>query len=203
MNRFLLPFLAILTLGGAQAVNFGGMNITPRGAQNLNLETNVTDLPQGGTATDARTGVRLVADRMQLKPGERLTAQGATITTRDGGTLRAPSVVYDLKQGTISATGGVTYSDARVRNLTAAQAVLYAKSSFVAAHGGVKAETPALQSDTLIFDLRSAQALLKGNARVGGSTATSALLLTFGGNRLLRSGAPDAAALGRFGPYLK
>ena len=200
----LLPVLGALILGTASGVTFGGLNVSPRGAQNLYLETGATDFPQGGTATDAKNGVRLVAERMQLKPGERLTAQGATVTTPEGATLKAATIVYDLKGGTVTATGGVTFSDARVKNLTASEVVLYAKSDFVAARGGVKADTPALQASTLVFDVRSAQALLSGNPQVGGKSAgTSAVLLTFGGNRLLRSAAPDAAALNRFGPYLK
>ncbi|SMB92325.1 hypothetical protein [Deinococcus hopiensis] len=200
----LLPLLASVTLGSGQAVTFGGLNVSPRGAQNLNLETGATDFPQGGTATDAKNGVRLVADRMQLRPGERLTAQGATVTTPEGATLKASTIVYDLKSGVVTATGGVTFSDAKVRNLTAAEVVLYAKSDFVAARGGVKADTPALQATTLVFDVHSAQALLSGSPRVGGKAVDSpSLLLTFGGNRLLRSTVPDAAALGRFSPYLK
>ncbi|MEW6423015.1 MAG: hypothetical protein AB1511_15035, partial [Deinococcota bacterium] len=125
MNRLLLPLLAALTLGAGSAVTFGGLNVTPRGPQNLNLETGATDLPQGGTATDARAGIRLSAARMQLQTGERLSAQDATLTTRQGGTLRAPSITYDLRQGTVTASGGVTYSDARPKHLTASRMVLH------------------------------------------------------------------------------
>lgn len=210
MNRFFLSLLAALTLGAGSAVTFGGLNVTPRGPQNLNLETGATDLPQGGTATDARTGLRLNAAQMQLVPGARLTAQGATVTTRQGGTLRAQNVLYDLKLGTVTASGGVTYSDARLKNLTANRMVLYVKTGFVTAQGNVSAAAPVLSAEALTFDARTAQVLLSGGARltvpgrpalVGGSKP---LLLTFSGNRLLNAAAgPDAATLSRFAPYLK
>lgn len=211
MNRLLLPLLAALTLGAGGAVTFGGLNVTPRGPQNLNLETGATDLPQGGTATDAHAGIRLSAARMQLQPGERLSAQAATLTTRQGGTLRAPSVTYDLRQGTVTASGGVTYSDARLKNLTANRMVLYVKTGFVSALGGVEVQTPQLRAVSLVFDAQTAQALLTGpyRYRAGQNTAASteargALLLTFSGNRVLRvNTSPDAATLGRFAPYLK
>ncbi|WP_103127883.1 hypothetical protein [Deinococcus aerius] len=205
MNRLLLPLLASLFLGAGSAVNFGGLNVTPRGPQNLNLETGATDLPQGGTATDARTGLRLTAARLHLEPGARLIARDATLTTRQGGTLRAPNVTYDLGRGTVTASGGVTYGDARLNNLTANQMVIHLKTGFVSALGGVKAQTPALSATALAFDLRTAQALVSGPYRLGQAqgAASDHLLLTFGGNRLLRAAKPDTANLARFTPYLK
>lgn len=210
MKRFLLPLMTALTLGAAGAVNFGGLNVTPRGPQNLNLETGATDLPQGGTVTDARSGLRLSAARLQLQPGERLSAQGATLTTRQGGTLRAANVVYDLKQGTVTATGDVTYGDARLKNLTAGRMVLDTRSGFVSALGSVKASAPALSAAALAFDPRTAQTVLAGPARLQQGTqaldagAGGHLLLTFSANRLLRATSrPDAATVGRFSPYLK
>ncbi|MBB5233054.1 hypothetical protein [Deinococcus budaensis] len=210
MNRLLPSLLAALTLGTAGAVTFGGLNVTPRGPQNLNLETGATDFPQGGTVTDGRSGLRLQAGQLQLQPGQRLSAQGATLTTRQGGTLRAANVVYDLAQGTVTATGDVTYTDARLKNLTAGRMVLHVKTGFVSAHGGVRAGTPALNAAALAFDPRTAQTVLAGPARLSQGTRTleadqgGHLLLTFSANRLLRAASrTDAATLGRFAPYLK
>lgn len=210
MKRFFLPLLTALTLGAAGAVEFGGLNVTPRGPQNLNLETGATDLPQGGTVTDARSGLRLSAARLQLQPGERLSAQDTTLTTRQGGTLRAASVTYDLKQGTVTATGDVTYGDARLKNLSAGRMVLHVKSGFVSAHGGVRASAPSLNAAALAFDPRTAQTLLAGPAGLQqGAQALNAgagghLLLTFSAQRLLRAtSAPDGATVRRFAPYLK
>lgn len=210
MNRLLLSLLATLTLGAASAVTFGGLNVSPRGPQNLNLETGATDFPQGGTVTDGRSGLRLQAGRLQLQPGQRLSAQGATLTTRQGGTLRAANVIYDLNLGTVTATGDVSYADARLRNLTAGRMVLHVKTGFVSAHGDVRASTPALSASALAFDPRTAQTVLAGPARLSQGAQTleadkgGHLLLTFSANRLLRAASrTDAATLGRFTPYLK
>lgn len=192
-------------LGTGGAVTFGGLNVTPRGPQNLNLETGATDFPQGGTVTDARSGLKLTAGHLQLQPGERLHAQEATLTTRQGGTLRAEAITYDLKAGMLSASGNVTYTDARLKNLTAGQMVLHLKTGFVTARGGVRAATPPLSAQTLAFDTRTAQALLSGQARLSAQgTPAQTLLLTFSGHRLIRAqSSPDAATLRRFAPYLK
>lgn len=213
MKRPPLSLLAALTLGAGgfsvgSAVTFGGLNVAPRGPQNLNLETGATEFPQGGVVTDARTGLRLSAGQLGLEPGERLNARNATLTLRQGGTLRAQNVLYDLKRGTVTASGNVTYNDARFRELSARQLVLHVKAGFVVAEGDVRAANPALRARTLAFDARTAQALLSGDphlTRAGTDAATSGqpLLLTFSGPRLLRVNRPDSAALARFAPYLK
>ncbi|THF71845.1 hypothetical protein E7T06_00245 [Deinococcus sp. Arct2-2] len=201
--------LLALGLGSAQAVTFGGLTVTPRGPQTLNLETGATELPQGGTATDSRGGLKLVASAMQLSPDTALKAQNATLTTRQGGTLRAQNVTYDLKAGTLTATGNVTYADARLKGVTANKVTLYVKTGFVTATGGVKATTPALSGAMLIFDSQTMQTLLGGpfslttSAGAKAGKAGERLLLAFAGNRLTRTSAPDAGALARFAPYLK
>ncbi|WP_104990517.1 hypothetical protein [Deinococcus sp. NW-56] len=210
MKRVLLPLLAALTLGTGSAVTFGGLNVTPRGAQNLNLETGATEFPSGGTVTDSKGGVRLSAERLQLHPGERLSAQGVTLTTKQGGTLRAASLTYDLRGGVVTATGSANYSDARMKGLTADRMTLNVKTGFVSAHGGVRAQSPQLSASALAFDGRTAQTVLAGPARLSASGsaleagAGGHLLLTFSAQRLLRATAkPDAGTLKRFAPYLK
>ncbi|WP_102126610.1 hypothetical protein [Deinococcus planocerae] len=208
MKRFVLPLLAALTLGAGGAVTFGGLNVTPRGTQNLNLQTGATELPQGGSATDARTGLRLSAARMELQPGERLVTRTATVTTRQGGTLRAGNVTYDLGRGTVTASGGVTYSDARLQGLRAERLILHVRTGFVSALGGVRARAPQLSAAALAFDANTSQVVLAGPYRASagalGAGAGKHLLLVFGGNRLLRATPnPDAATVARFAPYLK
>ncbi|KQR40885.1 hypothetical protein [Deinococcus sp. Leaf326] len=210
----LLTLLASLSLAwgldSAQAVAFGSLNVTPRGAQNLNLETGFTDLPQGGTATDAKGGLTLTAQKMQLRPNDRLNAQGATLKTRQGGTLSAAQLTYDLKNGTVTASGGVTYSDARIQGLQAAGVVLYVSSGFVVASGGVKAAAPTMTGAALVFDPQTMQAVVSGpfdlQARLGRSAgkAGEKLLLTFAGNTLTNATAkPTTDDLARFSAYLK
>ncbi|MBZ9714534.1 hypothetical protein [Deinococcus multiflagellatus] len=209
MPRVLSLMLLGLLSVGAQALTFGGLNVTPRGEQRLNLETGATELPQGGTATDARSGLKLSAQRLTLLPGQTLKAQGAAVTTKQGGTLSAPQLTYDLKAGTVTASGGVTYSDARLQGLSAPTLTVYLNTGFVVASGGVKAKTPALSGAALIFDPATVQAVLTGPYQVSQGTlkvqaSTGHLLMVFGGNRVVRvTQTPDAETLARFGPYLK
>lgn len=205
-----LGLLTLSPLTGSQAVTFGGLNVTPRGPQNLNLDTGVTELPQGGTATDSKGGINLVAGAMTLIPGKSLTARDATLTTRQGGALRATQIVYDLKSSTVTATGNVTYNDTRFKNLSAPRVLLNVNSAFVTALGGVRADVPALTGTALVFDLTTMQAVLTGpytarQATLNASAdAVGRLLMVFGGNRVVRSStSPDAETLRRFTPYLK
>lgn len=210
--RRCLMLLTALTLGAgpASAVTFGGLNVTPRGAQNLNLETGVTDMPQGGTVTDKKASLTMTAARLQLKPGDMLSAQQATVKTKAGGTLIAAQVTYDLKKGVVTATGDVSYSDARMQKVVAPRLTLYTDSGFVVASGHVRAATPALSGSTLVFDLNTMQAVVGGPYTVTtrlGRTAGAAgerLLLTFAGNALTNvTGKPSREDLARFAPYLK
>ena len=200
---------ALLGTAPALAVSFGNLNVTPRGPQNLNLETGATDLPQGGTATDAKSGLKLVAAQMQLQPGKQLTAQGATVTLRQGGTLKASRVVYDLAAGTVTATGEVQYNDARFQNLRAARMTVFLKGGVVTAAGDVRASNPVLDTPAVSFDPSTMQALAQApvNLKQGSLKAavgSGHLLVTFSGPRVLRAtNRVDSATLGRFAPYLK
>lgn len=201
---------AALLLLPAQAVTFGGLNITPRGAQNLNLETGATELPGGGSATDSRSGLTLSAARMSIVPGQSLTAQGATISTKQGGKLTADTVRYDLAAGTVTATGGVSYTDGRLKALQAGRVTLHVKTGFVVASGSVRASDPAMTGTTFVFDAATQQAVLAGpySARQGTLNARGdagdRLLLVFSNRRVVRAtAAPDADSLARFLPYLK
>ncbi|PTA69531.1 hypothetical protein [Deinococcus arcticus] len=206
-----LPLLLLgLLSAGAHALTFGGLTVTPRGEQRLNLDTGATDLPQGGTATDARRGLTLNAARLNLLPGQTLKATGATVTTKQGGTLKAPQLTYDLNAGTVTASGGVTYTDARLQGLSAPTLTLHLKTGFVVASGGVQAKTPALSGAALVFDPATVQAVLTGPYQVNQGTlkaqapAGGRLLMVFSANRVVRATqTPDPDTLARFGPYLK
>ena len=200
----------VLGLQPASAVTFGGLNVTPRGAQNLNLETGATDMPQGGTVTDPKGGLTMTAARLQLRPNELLQAQNATVKTKFGGTLTASQVNYDLKSGVVTASGNISYSDARMKQVRAARMTVHVRSGFVVASGGVQASAPDLSGSALVFDPSTMQAVVAGpynlSTRLGRTQgqAGDRLLLTFAGNALTSvTGKPTASDLSRFGPYLK
>lgn len=202
--------LAALLGTSAGAVTFGGLNIVPKGAQNLNLQTGVTEMPQGGTVTDRKAGLTLVAAQMTVKEGETLQARGVTLKTGAGGSLKAEQLRYDLKSGVMTASGKVTYSDSRMRAVQASSMQLYVKTGFVVAKGGVKAASPALSAQSLIFDPNTMQALVSGPYTLNAGDkaykgeAGQRVLLRFAGNALTNAvQRPAASDLSRFAPYLK
>lgn len=210
MKRGLFLALCLSAAFPASAVTFGGLNVTPRGAQNLNLETGATEMPQGGTVTDTKGGLTMTASALSLRPGDVLSAQGATIKLKQGGTLNASQVTYDAKAGIVRASGKLSYSDARLSSLSASAVTVYVRSGFVVASGGVRAARPALSGQTLVFDPSTMQAVLSGPYRVTSGLGRSAgpaggrLLLTFAGAALTGATTkPGAADLDRFAPYLK
>ncbi|MFC6590857.1 hypothetical protein ACFP81_01600 [Deinococcus lacus] len=146
---------------------------------------------------------------MQLLPGKTLRAKGVTVTLAEGGgRLTAQEVTYDLGAGRVSASGQVTYSDSRVKQLRATRLTLDLKRGVVAASGQVRAAAPAFQAAAAAFDFRASQAVLQGPYTLSSGSnysggASSRLLLTFKGTRLSGVSAPNPASLQRFGPYLK
>ena len=131
-----LALIPALTAPGlAQSSTAFGLQITPRGGQNLNLATGTTDLPQGGTVRDNSAGIKVVAGFISIKTGESLSATSAVVTTRQGGTLRAQQITYNQKAGLVTATGTLNYSDNRVKNLSAQTIYVSTRSGAVTAVG--------------------------------------------------------------------
>ncbi|UWX65273.1 hypothetical protein [Deinococcus rubellus] len=156
----LIPALTAPSL--AQSSSAFGLQITPRGAQNLNLATGITDLPQGGTIRDNKAGIKVVANFISIKTGESLSATSAVLTTRQGGTLRAQQITYNQKASLVTATGTLSYSDNRVKNLSAQTIYVDTRSGAVTAVGNVSAATPAASAAQMVALPTKAAILLRG-----------------------------------------
>ena len=156
----------LLPNAAAQSASAFGLQITPRGAQNLNLATGTTDLPQGGTVRDNKAGIKVVADFISIKRGESISATGATLSTSQGGVLNASKLTYNQSASLVTATGNLSYSDNRVKELSAQTIYVNTKTGAVTAVGAVKASTPAASANQLVALPTKAQILLRGNAKV-------------------------------------
>ena len=209
MYRF--PFrtgllLMLFTLPPACAASFGAFQITPKGEQKINLETGLTELPGGGTATDARSGLTLKAGRMSFRSGETLSASGVTLTTRDGSTLRADSVRFDQRSGVLSASGHLNFRNAQISGLSADAVQIYSRTSAVVASGRVRAVKPALSAGRIVVLDGGKRVLLSGPYTL--SSAGSSYANARPDSRLLLSadvttGRPPAGLLKDFAPYGK
>lgn len=209
MKRVLLALAltltpALIAPSLAQGNSAFGLQITPRGAQSLNLATGTTDLPQGGTVRDNKAGIKVVADFISIKTGESLSARSAVLTTRQGGTLRAQQIIYNEKVGLVTATGTLSYSDSRVKNLSAQTIYVDSRSGAVTAVGSVSASTPAASAAQIVALPTKAAILLRGSAKVtalGQSVSGESVLL----NLVTGQAQTEASesALAPFAPYLR
>lgn len=205
-----LTLLAALTVPfAAHAITLGGFQIQARGAQSLNLETGRTDLPQGGTATDAAHGLTLQGRTMSYEAGRSLRATGVTIRTAGGGNLRADTVTYDVPGGRLDASGHLAFQNSALKDLTARTVRLDTRSGAVVATGGVTARTPALKADRVVVLDGGKLVLLSGNytltsagTRYAKAGSRAVLLLNGTNGRQTATATPPAAVLARFAPYL-
>lgn len=195
--------------GAAVAASLGAFQISARGDQRLNLSTGRTELPQGGTAIDSKNGLSLTGKTLTYLPGQSLQATGANLRLAAGGTLNADTVNYDVKAGTLTASGHLNYTGSRIRGLRAGTVVLYTGSGTVVASGDVRATAPALSASRVVVLKGGRQILLAGNytlstgrSRLADATSTARLLLSGTGRQSVNP-RPTQAALRAFLPYLK
>lgn len=161
MKRTLITATALL--GVASAATFAGFSIQPAGDQKLNLQTGVTTLAQGGTATDAKNGLKVEAKFIEYKDGAYLKARTATLTTSAGGVLKADQANYDAPSAVLSATGNLKFNDKNVKDLTADAIQVDSKRRLVIARGNVKGGDPSMSANTVVVDYAGRRAVMYGN----------------------------------------
>lgn len=202
-KMFVLTLSSLLLASPAQAASAFGLQIIPKGEQKLNLATGTTDMPQGGTIRDNKTGLNVTAGNISIR-SDTITATGTTLTTRQGGTLRADSIVYNPKQALVTATGNLNYSDNRVKGLSAQTIYVDTRSGAVTAVGGVKTTHPQASAAQLVALPLKNQMLLSGNAQIMSGpknyTADKVIFNLLVGKAVLNPSADDLKA---FAPFLK
>ncbi len=182
--------LTVLALGAAaSAAAFAGFSIKPTGNQKLNIQTGTTVLEQGGSATDAKSGITVEGKYIEYKDGDFLRARTATLTTKDGGRMTSDSADYSAKSGVLTATGHINYSDARLKGLVADSATFQTRGSLVVARGNVHSDQPALSANTVVVDYKNNRAVMYGNYRynyggtsLAGSRADATLFVSWDRN---------------------
>lgn len=203
MKNALFLVSALLLTPAAQAASAFGLQITPNGEQKLNLATGSTDMPQGGTIRDNKAGLNVVAGNISIR-SDTITATGISLTTRQGGTLKADSIVYNPKQALVTATGNLNYSDKRVKDLQAQTIYVDTRSGAVTAVGNVKTQRPQASAAQLVALPLKSQLLLSGNAKImsGGQNVAADKILF---NLLLGKGTlnPQNGDIAAFAPYLR
>lgn len=210
MKRQLLLF-TVLCSGAFAATNFAGFDIKPKGNQDMDMVTGITTLPQGGTVTDGKNGLKIEAQYIEVKEGDFLKARGAKLTTEDGGVLTASNVDYQVKKNSLTATGKLNYQDANIKDLGADKVQVNTRDKLVVASGGVQASAPAIKANMVLADYDHNVAVLYGNytfqsgkQKLSNKSATGLLLVKFNSKgEGTATTKPTASQLEVFKPYLK
>ena len=188
---------------GEAATSAFGLQITPRGAQTLNLATGASELPQGGTIRDA-DGFTAVAATISILPGQSLSATGVTLTTRLGGVLKAQRMTYLPKSSLLTGSGTLSYSDNRFKNLSATTFYVNIRSGVVTAVGAVTASSPTFKAAQVVVLPTKSRVLLLNASLVnvlGQKVSGDQVLLDLVTGQTQTP--LSAAALAPYKPYLR
>jgi hypothetical protein len=150
-----LGLITLLPLSWAQ---FASLTLIPNGEPQLDISTNITTWPQGGTIIDKSRGITLTAGVAEFKDGVYIKAQG---TTAEGffGVLDAPEFYFDMASNVITTSGGIALSQGGL-SLSANQLTLHLANGIAVLSGNVNNASPNFQAATLILKLGAGYGLL-------------------------------------------
>ncbi|ADW20925.1 hypothetical protein [Thermus scotoductus] len=162
MNGLSRSTLALVfLLASALAARFATFSVEPFGTQRVNLDTGVTTLPQGGVLTDHENGLRLKAGYLEYKEGSFVRARGAELLSEKE-TFLAQSLEHDIPKQEARFIG-LSFSNPDFKGLKADKALALFAEDIVVLKGRVQAESPRLQAETLVVNLKSREALALGS----------------------------------------
>ena len=203
MNGLSRSTLALVfLLASALAARFATFSVEPFGTQRVNLDTGVTTLPQGGVLTDHENGLRLKGSYIEYKEGSFVRARKVELLSQKE-TFLAESLEHDIPKQE-ARFKGLTFSNPDFKNLRAKEALALFSEDVVILKGSVQAESPRLQAEALVADLKGREALVlgsflyqEGKATLKGQGASARLYLRFVGGKVQASTKlpPQAARL--------
>ncbi|WP_234505116.1 MULTISPECIES: hypothetical protein [Thermus] len=182
----------LLFLGVALAARFATFSVEPFGPQRVNLDTGVTTLPQGGILVDNENGLRLKGSYIEYKEGAFVRARGVELLSSKE-TFLAQSLEHDIPKQE-ARFQSLTFSNADFKGLKAERALALFAEEVVVLKGKVQADSPKLQAEALVVDLKGREALAlgsftyqEGKATLKGQGASARLHLRFQGGKVLAS----------------
>jgi hypothetical protein len=153
-----LVTLLVLMLLNISSAQFASLTLQPNGDPQLDITTNISTWPQGGTIIDKSRGITLSASFVEFQNDVYIKAQGARA---EGffGVLNTPELYLDGATDVITTTGGVTLSQGGL-SLTASQMTLYLSTGIAVLSGNVNNQIPTFQASTLVLKIGAGYALL-------------------------------------------
>ncbi|MFN3180220.1 MAG: hypothetical protein ACK41R_08780 [Thermus sp.] len=158
-GRFLLALG--ISLGFSLGARFATFSVEPFGSQRVNLDTGITTLPQGGILVDNENGLRLKAGYIEYKEGSFVRARGAELLSEKE-TFVAQTLEHDIPKQE-ARFSGLSFSNPDFKGLRAERALALFAHDIVVLKGKVQAESPRLQAETLVVNLKDREALAVGS----------------------------------------
>lgn len=173
-----------LFLSLAVAARFAAFSVEPYGPQRVNLDTGVTTLPQGGVITDNENGLRLKGTYIEYKEGAFIRARGVELLSEQEA-FRAEALEHDIPKQEARFTA-LLFSNPDFKGVRAERALALFGEDIVVLKGGVRAQSPDLEAEALVVDLKAREALAlgrftyrEGRATLKGQGASARLFLRF------------------------
>lgn len=186
----LWPLALLFSL--ALAARFAAFSVEPFGPQRVNLDTGVTTLPQGGVLVDNENGLRLRADYIEYKEGVFIRARALELLSAKE-TFRAQTLEHDIPKQE-ARFAALVFANADFKDLRAERALALFNEDVVILKGKVRAESPRLQAEALVVDLKAREALVlgsftyqEGKATLRGQGPSARLYLRFAGGKVQAS----------------
>lgn len=207
LSRLLLT--AILFLAVALGARFAAFSVEPFGTQRVNLDTGVTTLPQGGVLTDHENGLRLKGSYIEYKEGSFVRARKVELLSQKE-TFLAESLEHDIPKQEARFIG-LSFSNPDFKGLKAERALALFAENIVVLKGRVQAESPRLQAETLVVNLKDQEALAlgsftyqEGKATLRGQGPNARLYLRFASGKVQASTKvpPSASPLAQYAARL-
>ncbi|MFM9420298.1 hypothetical protein ACKLNZ_06390 [Thermus scotoductus] len=210
MNGLSRSTLALVfLLASALAARFATFSVEPFGTQRVNLDTGVTTLPQGGVLTDHENGLRLKGSYIEYKEGSFVRARKVELLSQKE-TFLAESLEHDIPKQE-ARFKGLTFSNPDFKGLKAERALALFAENIVVLKGRVQAESPRLQAETLVVNLKDQEALAlgsftyqEGKATLRGQGPNARLYLRFASGKVQASTKvpPSASPLAQYAARL-
>jgi hypothetical protein len=148
----------LLIFGSLSLAQFAALTLKPNGEPLMDITTNISTWPQGGTIIDKSRGITLNAGFIEFQNDVYIKAQNVQA---EGffGLLNTPELYLDGATNVITATGGITLSQNGL-TLTASQLSLYLTTGVAVLSGNVNNDAPSFQAATLVLKIGAGYGLL-------------------------------------------
>ena len=140
--------------------DFAALTIRPNGPEQLDLETGVTTLPEGGEIVYRQEKVTLRGSFIRYLEGDFIEVETAVVEG-EFGTLEAPQLRFDVAAQTLQADSGATFTGEAL-SMSADALTLNLADDTADLIGNVQSSDPELVSSRALVDLTGSAGVLVG-----------------------------------------